>query len=46
MAGKPEIGAVASIHVDYVSRAGKKLKTIQIFDFFRSPANVFVIRQT
>jgi hypothetical protein len=44
--GKPEFEGVASIHIDYISRVGKKVKTIQIFDFFRSPANVFVLHKT
>jgi hypothetical protein len=46
IAGKPEFEGVASMHVDYVSRVAKKPKTIQIFDFFRSPANVFVLHKT
>ncbi|MFZ2328806.1 MAG: hypothetical protein WAW73_17970 [Rhodoferax sp.] len=46
MQGKPEFEGVASIHIDYISRVGKKVMTIQIFDFFRSPANVFVLHKT
>jgi hypothetical protein len=44
--GKPEFEGVASIHIDYISRIGKKVKTVQIFDFVRSPANVFVLHKT
>jgi hypothetical protein len=44
--GKPEFEGVASIHIDYISRLEKKVKTIQIFDFFRSPTNVFVLHKT
>jgi hypothetical protein len=44
--GKPEFEGVASIHIDYISRLGKKPKTIQIFDFFRSPANTFVLHKS
>jgi hypothetical protein len=46
MAGKPEFEGVASIHIDYISRLGKKVKTIQVFDLFRSPANAFVLHKT
>ena len=46
IAAKPEFQGVASIHVDYIDREGEKTKVIQLFDFFRSPANVFVLRKT
>jgi hypothetical protein len=46
MKGKPEFDSVASIHVDYIGRLGKKDSVIQIFDFFRSPANAFVLHKT
>jgi hypothetical protein len=46
MKGKPEFDNVASIHVDYIGRLGKKDSVIQIFDFFRSPANTFVLHKT
>jgi hypothetical protein len=44
--GKPEFDNVAANHIDYNSRAGKKVKIIQIFDLFRSPANAFVLHKT
>jgi hypothetical protein len=46
MKGKPEFASVASVHIDYISRLGKKESVIQIFDFFRSPANTFVLHKT
>jgi hypothetical protein len=46
MAGKPEFAGVAAIHIDYISRLGTDDKTIQMFDFFRTPANVFVLHKT
>jgi hypothetical protein len=46
IAAKPEFEGVEAIHIDYVSRVDKKMKTVQIFDFFRSPANVFVLHKT
>jgi hypothetical protein len=46
MAEKPEYQGVSSIHIDYVSRIKAKAKTIQGFDFFRGPANAFVLHKT
>jgi hypothetical protein len=46
MTGKPEFEGIASIHIDYSSHLEKKVKTIQIFDFFRSPTNAFVLHKT
>jgi hypothetical protein len=46
MADKPEYQGVSSIHIDYVSRIKAKVKTIQVFDFFRGPANAFVLHKT
>lgn len=46
IAGKPEFEGVASIHIDYISRIDNKAKTIQIIDFYRTPANVFVLHKT
>jgi hypothetical protein len=46
MTAKPEFEGVSSIHVDYISRLGKKDKTIQVFDFFLSPAKAFVLHKT
>jgi hypothetical protein len=46
IAGKPEFAGVVSIHIDYISRLEKKVKTVQIFDFFRSPANAFVLHKS
>jgi hypothetical protein len=46
MAGKAEFEGVMSIHIDYISRVGKKVKTIDKFDFMRSPANSFVLHKS
>ncbi len=46
MNGKPEFEGIGAIHIDYISRVGKEAKTIQMFDLFRSPANVFVLHKT
>lgn len=46
IAGKPEFSGIGSMHIDYISRIGKKVKTVQMLDFFRSPANDFVLHKT
>jgi hypothetical protein len=46
MRGKAEFENVAAIHVHYISRLGKKVNTIQMFEFFRSPANAFVLHKS
>ncbi len=46
MTGKPEFAGIGSIHLDYISRIGKTVKTIQLFDFFRTPANAFVLHKS
>jgi hypothetical protein len=46
MRGKTEFNAVASIHIDYISRVGAKETTVQVFDFFRSPSNAFVLHRS
>lgn len=44
--GKTEFSLLSVIHVDYVSRQGKKIKPVQRTDFYKSPAGVFVLHKT
>jgi hypothetical protein len=46
IADKPEFSKLPVIHVDYVKRQGKKTRPVQRFDFFQSPAGVFVLHKT
>ncbi|MFZ6686369.1 hypothetical protein ACO0K0_01325 [Undibacterium sp. SXout11W] len=43
---KTEFSRIATIHVNYVKSAGKKLKPVQQFDFNKSPAGSFPIHKS
>ena len=43
---KPAFSQVPVIHVDYVTQARNKRKTVQRIDFFQTPAGTFVLHKT
>jgi hypothetical protein len=42
----PDFAQVAVIHVDYFKRSGSNAKSVQAFDFYKSPAGAFVVHRT